>query len=290
MMPAAASGTDQIDKVIDVRPRDRERPVHTGNGPHRPRGRQSRGTSEIVVVLRELGRVVGFVVRVIEGVLSDVERFLVLLKLLFAIPYGLLLADDAVIRRIEAATAIAERSSDDLALGLARLAMGCALAYRDSRADRERGLEVLGQVRDMCLHERFYSFVLPAIDAVTARERARRGDLDGAVPLLREAVDNLFHTRQFLYCVHTTGYLVETLLERGAGGDVAEAEAAIDRLAAAQVDEELVIREIWLLRLRALLAQTLGDESAYRDYRDRYRDMARTLGYEGHMAWAEAMP
>jgi class 3 adenylate cyclase len=208
----------------------------------------------------------------------------------FAIPYGLLLADDAVIRRIEAATAIAERSSDDLALGLARLTMGGALVDQDSPAERERGLEALGQVRDMCLHERFYSFVLPVVDAVTARERARRGDRDGAVPLLREAVDNLFHTRQFLYCVHTTGYLVETLLERGAGGDVAEAEAAIDRLAAAPVDEELVIREIWLLRLRALLAQALGDESAYRDYRDRYRTMATSLGFEGHIAWAEAMP
>jgi hypothetical protein len=31
-------------------------------------------------------------------------------------------------------------------------------------------------------------------------------------------------------------------------------------------------------------------ETSYRDYRDRYRDMARTLGYEGHIAWAEAMP
>ena len=29
---------------------------------------------------------------------------------------------------------------------------------------------------------------------------------------------------------------------------------------------------------------------AYRDYRDRYRKMAQTLGFEGHMAWAEAMP
>jgi hypothetical protein len=24
--------------------------------------------------------------------------------------------------------------------------------------------------------------------------------------------------------------------------------------------------------------------------RDRYRDMAKTLGFEGHIAWAEAMP
>ncbi|HXO50676.1 MAG TPA: hypothetical protein VN888_06530 [Mycobacterium sp.] len=44
------------------------------------------------------------------------------------------------------------------------------------------------------------------------------------------------------------------------------------------------------MRLRALLARARGDEDAYRDYRDRYRDMARTLGFEGHIAWAEAMP
>ena len=56
---------------------------------------------------------------------------------------------------------------------------------------------------------------------------------------------------------------------------MAEAEAAIERLAAAPADEGLVMRDIWLLRLRALLAKVHGDESAYRDYRDRYRDMAR---------------
>ena len=43
-------------------------------------------------------------------------------------------------------------------------------------------------------------------------------------------------------------------------------------------------------RLRALLARAHGDTAAYADLRDRYRDMARTLGFEGHMAWAEAMP
>ena len=64
----------------------------------------------------------------------------------------------------------------------------------------------------------------------------------------------------------------------------------IERLAAAPADEGLVIREIWLLRLQALLARAHGDEAGYRDYRDRYRDMARTLGFEGHIAWAEAMP
>ena len=79
-------------------------------------------------------------------------------------------------------------------------------------------------------------------------------------------------------------------MDRGTEGDVAEAVAAIERLAAAPADEGLVIREIWLLRLRALLAHAHGDEVAYRDCRDRYRAMATSLGFEGHMAWAEAMP
>ena len=39
---------------------------------------------------------------------------------------------------------------------------------------------------------------------------------------------------------------------------MAEAEAAIERLAAAPADEGLVMRDIWLLRLRALLARAHG--------------------------------
>jgi hypothetical protein len=93
-----------------------------------------------------------------------------------------------------------------------------------------------------------------------------------------------------LYCVAPTSVLVETLLERGANGDVIDAEAAIERLAAVPADDGLVIRDIWLLRLRALLARAHCDDTAYRDYRDRYRDMATSLGFEGHMKWAEAMP
>ena len=109
---------------------------------------------------------------------------------------------------------------------------------------------------------------------------------------MRAAVDHLVREGQLLgWGVSTTGVLVETLLvERGADGDVAEAEAAITRLAAAPTDDGLVMREIWLLRLRALLSRARGDEDAYRDYRDRYRDMATSLGFEGHMKWAEAMP
>ena len=71
---------------------------------------------------------------------------------------------------------------------------------------------------------------------------------------------------------------------------MAEAEAAIARLAAAPADDRLVLRDLWLLRIRALLVQAQGDDAAYRNNRDRYRAMATELGFEGHTKWAEAMP
>ena len=82
---------------------------------------------------------------------------------------------------------------------------------------------------------------------------------------------------------------METLLDRGTDSDVAEAQAAIERFLTAPADEGLVIRDIWLLRLRALLARARGDAGAYAHLRDRYRDMANSLGFEGHITWAEAM-
>jgi hypothetical protein len=41
--------------------------------------------------------------------------------------------------------------------------------------------------------------------------------------------------------------------------------------------------------LRALLARVHGDETGYRGYRDRYRALATSLGFEGQMKWADAM-
>jgi hypothetical protein len=51
----------------------------------------------------------------------------------------------------------------------------------------------------------------------------------------------------------------------------------------------LVLRDVWLLRPRALLARARGDDNAYRDLVDRYRSMAKSLGFEGHAAIADAM-
>jgi adenylate cyclase len=79
------------------------------------------------------------------------------------------------------------------------------------------------------------------------------------------------------------------LLTRNAEGDVQEARAAIDRLAAVPADPRLVLRDLPLLRLRALIARAEGDENGYREFADRYRELASDLGFEAHMAIAEAM-
>ena len=212
------------------------------------------------------------------------------------IPNGVLVADDRAVREIEDALRIAERSGDDLALAFGRLTLGFALVHRQTDAERDRGQKLLAEVSEAFVREGHNLRDLPIVNVYLARvylarDRARRGERDDAIPLMRAAVDHLFREGQLLvWGIPATGVLVETLLDRGADGDVAEAEAAIVRLAAAPADEGLMIRDIWLLRLRALLARAHGDDTTYRDYRDRYRDMAKTLGFEGHIDWAEAMP
>jgi hypothetical protein len=81
---------------------------------------------------------------------------------------------------------------------------------------------------------------------------------------------------------------VETLLSGADEADLREAEAVIDQLASAPGDD-LVFRDIMLLRLRTMLARAQGDEQFYREHRDNYRAMAKSLGFEGHIKWAEAM-
>jgi adenylate cyclase len=206
-----------------------------------------------------------------------------------AIPYGVLLPDATALRDTAEALAVAEQSGDDFVLDVARTARGVILVRQDG-AEREAGLDLLAKIRERALNERFSLHALPIADIHIAREKARLGDFRGAIELARTVVDDLFASGGCLWSGLAATVLVEALLQRGGDADVEDAQTAIDRLAAVPTDPGFVLNEIPLLRLRALLARARGDEAAYRDYRDRYRDMARTLGFEGHIAWAKAMP
>ena len=185
-------------------------------------------------------------------------------------------------RGVEDALRIAERSGDDFALSVARVALGVALMHRQTAPECDRGQRLLAEVSEEFLRRGYLLADRPIVDVYLARERARRGDRNNAIPVTRAAADDLVRQGQLLqWGIPATGVLVEALLDRGADGDVVEAEAAIERLAAAPTDESLALRDIWLSRLRALLARARGDAATYAHLRDRYRDMARTLGFEG---------
>jgi class 3 adenylate cyclase len=204
---------------------------------------------------------------------------------------GVMRSDDSAMHEIEDALRIAERSGDDIALTSARMTLGIALVHRQTAAERDRGQKLLTELSEVMVRRAHNLGELPIVKVCVARERARNGDRDNAISLMRAAVDHLVRQGQLLFWgVPATGVLVETLLDRATDGDVAEAEAAIERLAAASADQDPWVRDIWLLRLRVLLARAHIDDAAYLKFRDRYRDMAKTLGFEGHIAWADAMP
>jgi hypothetical protein len=206
----------------------------------------------------------------------------------FAIQFGVLRVSDSVVRVSEEAVRTAQRASSDRAMGLAAYTLAVGLLTRDDAAGRQRGLELMMQARDIWLRSRAL-FLIPVTDLWEARETARRGDLDAAIRVMRHAVDELRQAGNLFYGVWGTGVLVETLLDRGAEGDVAGAQEAIDWLANLRAEEVWMPREITLLRLRALLARARSDTAAYRELVGQYRAMAESLGFEGHIAWAEAM-
>jgi adenylate cyclase len=205
-----------------------------------------------------------------------------------ALAHNVVLADDAAMRDVGEALDTAEQSADDLALGFTLLANGGVLVHGDP-AEIERGLRLLRRSREMAVGDRFYRCNIPIIDMWIGHGIARLGDREAALPVLRSANDDLFDGGQFGHCTTSTRFLVQELLVRGTEADVREAEAAIERLAAVQVLDGLAIQEITLLELRALLARAKGDKVAYRQLADRYRKMAESLGFEGHIAMAKAM-
>lgn len=201
---------------------------------------------------------------------------------------GASVAGEAALRETAELLETAQRSGDNMTVSSAQYARGIVLAHQDGPRRRE-GIELLIRARDAALQEGFMLVQIPTIDTYLAQEKANGGDVDGAINLTRQVLDELFKSGVYFNCAFPTSVLVESLLARGADGDIREAQAAIDRLAEVPTEPGFVLNELPLLRLRALLARAHGDEAGYRDYADHYREMARATGFEGHTAIAEAM-
>ena len=193
-----------------------------------------------------------------------------------AICYGVLRADDSTLRAIEEAVQTAHRASNDIALIFAEYTLGGALLYRDAAADRHRGLDLVVQAREW-QRERIPSLV-PVSELLAARERAKCGDRDAAIAVMRQAVDDLHQAGRLGYGVWGTGILVETLLDRGAEGDLAEAQEAIDWLANLRADQDSA-----MLRHHAAAAARAAGPSPRR--RRRLPGLRGSLSRDGGIAW-----
>ncbi len=70
---------------------------------------------------------------------------------------------------------IAERSGDDVALDLARAALGTALVHRHADAEPSSGQKLLAEASEALLRRVQNRSELPIFEVYSARERARRG-------------------------------------------------------------------------------------------------------------------
>ena len=117
----------------------------------------------------------------------------------------------------------------DTRLGRQREIRACAA--RHTRAERQRGTEMLAEVHDLCLQQKYFRIHLPAVEICAPRERFRVVDFGEAIPAMRQAVDELFRGGQVVQGIWGAVGFAEALLKRGAKGDVVEAQEVIDNLA-----------------------------------------------------------
>jgi adenylate cyclase len=215
-------------------------------------------------------------------------RALMLFFKVMLIPNGISLPESAGLQDTAEVLELADRSGDNLTLACARCNRGIVL-LADDGAQRDEAIPLLAAAREAALEERFTVLAATWVDLLFALEKARTGDVDGAIELARPALEFEYACGDTILLAWATAALVQVLLRRGGQTDLQEAQAAIERLAAVPTEPGFVMNDIWLLRMRAWEAQARGDEPAYRDYRDRYREMANSLGFEGHIKWASEM-
>lgn len=222
--------------------------------------------------------------------LDPATRALVLLyKYGVGIECGLMLVDEAALQETAEMLEVAERSGDDFTLACGRLVRGLSLVNHEVR-QHDNGFDLLAKAREAALADCAPVLIARVVDCEVARDLVRRGDLRGGIELLRAITDDEFDTGEMLFRPSAVMILVESLLQRGTDADLREAQAMVDRLAATPVEPGFQLYEIHLLRMRALVAQAHRDSAAYLDLRNRYRDMAGDFAFDGHSAWAEAMP
>ena len=135
-----------------------------------------------------------------------------------AIPYGVLLPDATALRDTAETLAVAEHAGDNMTLFVARFGRAVTLLHHGG-PDREVGLQLLAATDDKGSAGGYSLLTMPLADVHFAQERARVGDVDGAIELSRSALNSLCESGPSIWRALATMTLVEALLQRGHDGD-----------------------------------------------------------------------
>ena len=208
-------------------------------------------------------------------------------KHIFGMGSGVFVADQAALDETAELLESATRFADDFTLSCAQLTHGFVLTFLDSPL-RDEGFDLLDRACAAAADDRYITAAAPTANHRRARHLLDSGDVAGALELARSNMEFGFASGDMITRFPSTSVVVDALLQRGQEGDIDQAAAAIDRLAAAAAG--YTHQELALLHMRALVADARGDRTGYCDLRDSYRNMARSLGFAGHLATAEAMP
>ena len=219
---------------------------------------------------------------------ATTRPFVQLYKYAAATQNGAVLPDAQDVAQAAETLEVAQRSANNTAVAYALLNRATTLIHTDSE-ERSTGFEFLAKAREIFVDEQLIVALRRMSDIEIARERARSGDLDGAIELATAVIVEQFDTGEMIFRGPATTVLVEALLSRGSTADINDAERAIDRLAAVPTEPGFVLHELPVLRLRALLACAHGDEARYQQFLERFRAKAQEAGFEGYLAQAEAM-
>ncbi len=212
----------------------------------------------------------------------------VMFKYVSGIAFGALSPDAAALEETAEALRTAQRCREDFALHMAELACGVTMVAAGP-GNRSSGARLLSEARSAATDEHFMLTAVPVIDLYAAADMMGAGELDGAVELLRSAIAAQFRTGGRLHLGATTATLVDALVRRGGRGDLDEAEAAADALAAVATPPDCVIYTLPSLEISARLAFARGDHLGYRETVDRYLAVAAAAGFDGHITQARAM-
>ena len=158
---------------------------------------------------------------------------------------------------------------------------------RAGSASRDEAIAMLERARAGILKHRIWTAALATIAADLAVHAAREGQRDNAIDDLRTlfATHMTTGTRALAGCPGEA--LVALLIDRGDGGDLAEAHRIVDQWQAQRPG--IPGLDLWWLKSRAVLAGAEGDADGYTELAEQYLEMCEKLDARGRLDEARLM-